>query len=75
LGKALGLAVVAEGVETCEQLTSLQEIGCAAGQGYLFMPAVTGDRAADLLGSPLCAERPGVATAQPIRLVPPSVAV
>ncbi|MGV8850689.1 MAG: EAL domain-containing protein [Propionibacteriaceae bacterium] len=75
LGKALGLAVVAEGVETCEQLTSLQEIGCATGQGYLFMPAVTGDRAADLLGSSLCAERPDVATAQSIRLVPPSVGV
>jgi len=75
LGKALGLAVVAEGVETCEQLTSLQEIGCATGQGYLFMPAVTGDRAADLLGRSLCAERPDVAPAQPIRLVPPNVDV
>jgi EAL domain-containing protein (putative c-di-GMP-specific phosphodiesterase class I) len=75
LGKALGLAVVAEGVETREQLTSLQEIGCATGQGYLFMPAVTGDRAADLLGSSLCAERPDVAAAQPFRLMPRSVAI
>jgi diguanylate cyclase (GGDEF)-like protein len=75
LGKALGLAVVAEGVETREQLTSLQEIGCATGQGYLFMPAVTGDRAADLLGHSLCAECPDVAPAQPIRLVPPNVHV
>jgi diguanylate cyclase (GGDEF)-like protein len=75
LGKALGLAVVAEGVETCEQLTSLQEIGCATGQGYLFMPAVAGERAADLLGRSLCAERPDVAPAQPIRLVPPNVDV
>jgi diguanylate cyclase (GGDEF)-like protein len=53
LGRALGLAVVAEGVETGEQLTFLQEIGCATGQGYLFMPAVTGDRATDLLGRSL----------------------
>jgi EAL domain-containing protein (putative c-di-GMP-specific phosphodiesterase class I) len=75
LGKALGVAVVAEGVETWEELTSLQEIGCATGQGYLFMPAVTGDRAADLLGRSLCAERPDVAPAQPIRLVPQNVDV
>jgi len=59
LGKALGIAVVAEGVETGEQLEFLQEIGCATGQGYLFMPAVTGDHVADLLGHSLHAEDPG----------------
>ncbi len=53
LGKALGIAVVAEGVETQEQLTYLQELGCATGQGFLFMPAVTGDRAGELLGRSL----------------------
>ena len=50
MGKALGLAVVAEGVETRDQLAFLREIGCATGQGFLFMPAVTGDHAPYLLG-------------------------
>lgn len=36
LGRALGMYVVAEGVETIEQLNVLQRIGCDAGQGYLF---------------------------------------
>jgi len=40
LGHSLGAVVVAEGVETPEQLGSLRLIGCDVGQGYLFSPAV-----------------------------------
>jgi EAL domain-containing protein (putative c-di-GMP-specific phosphodiesterase class I) len=36
LGHSLGLAVVAEGVETPLQLSRLRELGCDRGQGYLF---------------------------------------
>lgn len=64
LGKALGLSVLAEGVETDEQLTSLQELGCATGQGYLFMPAVTGDHVDALLGHSLRAAGSASQTAQ-----------
>ena len=36
LGRALGLTVVAEGVETDAQRVMLCEMGCPVGQGYLF---------------------------------------
>jgi EAL domain-containing protein (putative c-di-GMP-specific phosphodiesterase class I) len=36
LGQTLGLEVVAEGVETAEQLAALRELGCQLGQGYYF---------------------------------------
>ncbi len=39
LGRNLGLAVVAEGVETAEQLALVRELGCTYAQGYyLSMP-------------------------------------
>lgn len=36
MGQALGLQVVAEGIETIEQNTILLEAGCSFGQGYWF---------------------------------------
>jgi diguanylate cyclase (GGDEF)-like protein len=36
LSNQLGLAVIAEGIETKEQLAWLQNVGCKYGQGYLF---------------------------------------
>jgi PAS domain S-box-containing protein len=36
LGAELGLAVVAEGIETVAQSDAVQAIGCGIGQGYLF---------------------------------------
>jgi len=49
MGKALGLAMVAEGIETELQLRFLREIGCEYGQGYLFRRAVPADAVPDLL--------------------------
>ncbi|GFD89181.1 hypothetical protein KUL152_14070 [Tenacibaculum sp. KUL152] len=40
IGKAKECAVVAEGVETIEQLHILREVGVTEGQGYLFSRAV-----------------------------------
>ncbi|MDQ1591564.1 MAG: hypothetical protein QOG71_2191 [Pyrinomonadaceae bacterium] len=36
LAKNMGKDVVAEGIETCEQLARLRTLNCAYGQGYLF---------------------------------------
>jgi len=36
LSNQLGLAVIAEGIESQKQLELLQELGCEMGQGYLF---------------------------------------
>jgi diguanylate cyclase (GGDEF)-like protein/PAS domain S-box-containing protein len=41
LGSGLRLKVVAEGVETREQLAYLSGLGCRYAQGYLFAPALT----------------------------------
>lgn len=49
LASDLGIEVVAEGIETIEQLTRLQSLGCRYGQGFLFSKAIPVDRARDLL--------------------------
>ena len=49
LGHALGLNVVAEGVETDVQLAELRDLGCDGAQGYLFGRPVTEDEAGALL--------------------------
>ena len=36
LSAALGLEVVAEGIENESQRSALMELGCVLGQGYLF---------------------------------------
>ncbi|MBC7521363.1 MAG: EAL domain-containing protein [Sandarakinorhabdus sp.] len=45
LGRGLGLEVIAEGVETDEQLAFLRSHGCTAIQGYLLAPPMLPDAA------------------------------
>jgi EAL domain-containing protein (putative c-di-GMP-specific phosphodiesterase class I) len=53
---ALGLRVVAEGVEREAQLESLRRLGCSYAQGFLFAPALPADEAYLLRGrAPLAA--------------------
>ena len=43
MGHSLGMSVVAEGVETDEQLDALRAMGCDEIQGFLFSPAIEGE--------------------------------
>ena len=49
MGHALGLKVIAEGVETAEQFARLREMECDEAQGYLFSHPVSADRMTHLL--------------------------
>jgi len=51
LGHALGLSVLAEGVETDAQLAHLRELGCDSAQGFLFSRPVPEDGVHALLQS------------------------
>ncbi|WP_083879534.1 EAL domain-containing protein [Geminocystis herdmanii] len=54
LAQDLGLEVVAEGIETKEQLIILEEIGCKLGQGYLFSRPLCPENAFDFFHYPRC---------------------
>ena len=51
LGRNLGLAVVAEGVEDERQAQILQALGCPIAQGFLFARPMTADALASWLGN------------------------
>jgi EAL domain-containing protein (putative c-di-GMP-specific phosphodiesterase class I) len=49
IGERLGLEVVAEGIESQEQIETLQELGCELGQGFLFAKPMNEEALADYL--------------------------
>jgi diguanylate cyclase (GGDEF)-like protein/PAS domain S-box-containing protein len=63
LARGLGMSVVAEGIETEEQLRELQRLGCASAQGFYFARALAPEAAAALLSghAPRWAEEAGQA--------------
>lgn len=52
LANALGLEVIAEGIETPQQARAVAATGCQYGQGYLFARPMPPDELADLLRHP-----------------------
>ncbi|AME27166.1 EAL domain-containing protein [Caballeronia sordidicola] len=54
LGHMLNLKVIAEGVETEQQLAFLRENECDEAQGYLFSRPVSADEIVTMLGLTLC---------------------
>jgi diguanylate cyclase (GGDEF)-like protein/PAS domain S-box-containing protein len=51
MGRALEMEVVAEGIETTEQVADLRELGCPLGQGFLFARPLPPEEIDDLLGA------------------------
>jgi diguanylate cyclase (GGDEF)-like protein len=63
LGRNLGLAIVAEGVETRETWNALRGLGCSLAQGYLIGRAVPADELERLLATTTDTPLPAVAGA------------
>jgi diguanylate cyclase (GGDEF)-like protein len=49
LAQGMSMRVIAEGIETPEQLAELKRLGCEDGQGYLFSKPVEAERVAPLM--------------------------
>lgn len=53
MGRTLNFNIVAEGIETEEQLTYLKQVDCHEGQGYYFSRPVTAEEIAEKYGKAL----------------------
>jgi diguanylate cyclase (GGDEF)-like protein/PAS domain S-box-containing protein len=69
--QGMSMDVVAEGVETSEQMTKLIALGCKYGQGYFFSTPMEAASAGEMIGQGLEHER----QASCVGLQPPSVSL
>jgi len=65
LARHLGMGVVAEGVETEEQLLVLKNVGCELGQGFWFSAPLDGAGAEVLLAQDACRRTGGLVRVAP----------
>jgi diguanylate cyclase (GGDEF)-like protein len=49
MARALGLEIVAEGVETADQLAAVRNLGCHQAQGFYFMPPLPAEEVSGVL--------------------------
>jgi diguanylate cyclase (GGDEF)-like protein/PAS domain S-box-containing protein len=76
LGRALHITSTAEGIETFADLRLLKDLGCHAGQGFLWSPALPIPELAELLAGlrhgrfPLAPD-PEMANSLPLQRIPP----
>ena len=68
LGRALGMAIVAEGIEELAQLAHLRELGCELGQGFLFAAPLEPAEAERFLREASPAPAPGAGRVRPAAL-------
>ncbi|HEY0080322.1 MAG TPA: EAL domain-containing protein [Pyrinomonadaceae bacterium] len=69
LAQILGMDVVAEGVETKEQLALLRKLGCENGQGYFFSKPTSVSGAEKIIAETCAQELPATA-ASPVNVKP-----
>jgi diguanylate cyclase (GGDEF)-like protein len=70
VAKSLGLMLVAEGIESAEQLDCLRKLGCECGQGFFFSPPVPAEVCRNILWQ-LRGPRPALPVAPKLRLLDP----
>ncbi len=53
LARSLNKGIIAEGVESPDEMARLQELGCELAQGYLFAQPLPPDQIMEMLDKPL----------------------